>query len=107
VYSSNPDSPLTPASNTKLFTTATAMGMLGEEARHRVIAYAPTRPDASGKVSSLTVVVEHDSSWSTYLYPDEFFAADRLADQLYAAGLRSVSGTVTLSGEVLVAGDSL
>lgn len=107
LYESDPDVPRTPASNTKLFTTATAMDSLGEDHRFRTTIYAPAKPDASGKVASLTAVVEHDSTWSYYVYADEYFAADRLADQLYDAGVRSVTGTLTLSGEVLVDGDSL
>jgi D-alanyl-D-alanine carboxypeptidase len=107
VYEWEPDAPLTPASNTKLFTTATAMDELGEEHRLHTSAYAPARPNGSGAVASLTVVVEHDSTWSSWFYADEYFAADRLADQLYDAGVRSVTGTLTLAGEVLIEGDPL
>lgn len=104
VYELNPNTPLKPASNTKLFTTAAAMDLLGEEHSFRVSAWAPALPDANGQVSSLTVLSEHDSTWSTYLYEDEFFVADRLADMLWQAGVRRVSGALTLAGEVLVDG---
>lgn len=107
VYESDATVPRTPASNTKLFTTAAAMDALGEDHRFRSRAYAPAKPDASGKVASLTVLVEHDSTWSDFVYADEFFAADRLADALYDAGVRQVTGTLTFSGEVLVDGYSL
>lgn len=107
IYESNPDDPLTPASNTKLYTTATAMDSLGEEHRLRSRAYAPAAPDATGRVASLAVLVEHDSTWSTLFYEDEYFAADRIADQLYDAGVRRVTNTLTLAGEVLVNGESL
>ncbi len=107
VYESDPEIPRTPASNTKLFTTAAAMDTLGEDHRFRTRAFAPAKPDAGGKVTSLTVVVEHDSTWSDDFYADEYFAADRLADQLHDAGVRQVTGTLTLAGEVLVDGYSL
>ncbi len=107
VYESNPDDALTPASNTKLFTSATAMDVLGEEHRLRTRAFAPAQPDPSGRVASLTVLVEHDATWSPYFYEDQYFPADRLAAELYEAGVRSVTGALTLAGEVLVDGDSL
>ena len=37
---------------------------------------------AENHVDAITVLVEHDSSWSGYVYADEFFVADRLADWL-------------------------
>ena len=107
VYEYDPDAPLTPASNTKLYTTATAMDTLGEDHRLRLSAWAPAAADASGRVASLTVLAEHDATWSAYVLLSTSWAAERLADALYEAGVRSVSGTLTLSGEVLVDGNSV
>ena len=103
VYASDEDLLLKPASNTKMFTTALAFATLGEEHRLRTAAWGNAAPNAAGHVDTLTVVVEHDFSWSSWLYADEYFAADRLADQLYDAGLRSVD-TLVLAGEVVVEG---
>ena len=106
VYEYDPDAPLTPASNTKLYTTAAAMEALGEDHRLTLSAYAPADPDSSGRVSDLTVLSEHDATWSTYVLLSSEWAAERLADALYDAGVRDV-GTLTLTGEVLVDGSSV
>jgi D-alanyl-D-alanine carboxypeptidase/D-alanyl-D-alanine-endopeptidase (penicillin-binding protein 4) len=106
VYTSNADLPLKPASNTKLYTTAAAMHLLGEDARYLVEAYAPAAP-VGGAIASLTVRVEHDSSWSDYVYADAAFVADRIADGLAAAGVQRVTGTLTLAGELCVDGSSV
>jgi len=107
VYAFDEDVPYEPASNTKLFTTGVAFDQLGEEHRFRTAAYTSGVPDASGAVSALTVVVEHDFTWSSSFYADPYVAADRLAEQLYDEGLRSVTGSVVLSGEVVFEGYSL
>lgn len=104
IYGSNEDVPLKPASNTKIFTTAVAMDLLGPDHRFETTAWAPAQPDGNGAVTDLDIVVHHDFTWSNFFYADEFFAADRLADQLYEAGLRQVSGTLTIHGEVVVDG---
>lgn len=107
VYEYDPDAPLTPASNTKLYTTAAAMEGLGEDHRLSLSAWAPATPDGSGRVSSLTVLAEHDATWSTYVLLSSEWAAERLAEALYDAGVRRISGTLTLAGEVLVDGSSV
>jgi D-alanyl-D-alanine carboxypeptidase len=107
VYEYDPDAPLTPASNTKLYATAAAMDGLGEDHRLMLSAWAPAAPDGSGRVSDLTVLAEHDATWSTYVLLSSAWAAERLADALYDAGVRRVTGTLALSGEVLVDGDSV
>ncbi|MEQ1505702.1 MAG: D-alanyl-D-alanine carboxypeptidase, partial [Myxococcota bacterium] len=104
VYAHDEDVPMTPASNTKLFTTGAAFDQLGEDHRLELTAWADAAPDAAGAVDELTVVSEHDFTWSTFFYTSSSFPADRLADQLYDAGLRRVDGTLTLAGEVEVEG---
>ena len=101
IYTHNADTAYKPASNMKLFTTAVAFDQLGEEYRFRTAAYGSSAPSGSGNVPTLTVVVEHDFTWSSWFYADQYFAADRLAEQLYDAGVLSV-GSLVLSGEVTV-----
>ena len=107
LYASNEDVPYKPASNTKLFTTGAAMDLLGPDHRFDVTAFSPALPDGNGAIGDLDVVSFHDFTWSDYFYPDEFFPADRLADQLWDAGVRRVDGTLTLYGEAVVNGYSL
>ena len=104
VYASNEADPLKPASNTKLFTSGVALDLLGPDHRFEVTAYASSGPDVLGVVSDLDVVSFHDFSWSSFFYADEAFAADRLADQLYEAGVREIDGTLTFHGEAVVDG---
>ena len=104
VYASNEEVPYKPASNTKLFTTGAAMDLLGPDHRFEVSAYSPAAPDPAGAVGDLDVVSFHDFTWSNFFYVDEYFAADRLADQLYDAGVREVNGTLTVYGEAVVDG---
>jgi D-alanyl-D-alanine carboxypeptidase len=106
LYAHDVDGPKKPASNTKLFTTGLAFDLLGEDHRMEVAAYGDAAPTAQGVVDTLTVVSEHDFTWSTYLYPSESFPAERLADALYDAGVRSV-GDLVVAGEYLVEGWSL
>lgn len=104
VYGWDENDPKTPASNTKLFTTGLAFDQLGEDHRMMVTAYADQVPDPSGAVGDLTIVSEHDFSWTTWFYESDTFAADRLVDRLYDAGLRSVDGTLVVAGEYLIDG---
>ncbi len=103
VYEHRPDTPYKPASNTKLFTTAVAFDQLGEEHRFRTRAYGSL---AGTNVPKLTVLVEHDFTWSSWFYADEYFAADRLAEQIYDVGVRSVD-ELAFRGEVAVEGYQL
>ena len=107
IYSSNPDRRLRPASNTKLFTTGAALDLLGEDHQFEVSVWSDAPIDANGRVDDLDILSEHDATWSDYVYNDQNYAAERIADLLWEAGLRRILGVVTLHGEVLVDGESL
>jgi len=104
LYAGDEDLPLKPASNMKLFSTAVAFAQLGEEHRFRTAAYADAAPDGSGAVQTLTVLVEHDFTWSSYYYADAYVPADRLAEQLVEAGVQRISGELVLAGELVFDG---
>jgi len=107
IYASNEDVPYKPASNTKLFTTGAAIDLLGPDHRFEVAAFSPALPDGQGRIGDLDVVSFHDFTWSNFFYVDEFFPADRLADQLWDAGVRRIDGTLTMHGEAVVNGYQL
>lgn len=109
LYERNPDALRTPASNTKLFTTAAAMGALGEEHAVGVEVWADSAIDASGVVAGeLSLVGHHDFSWSADVTPgDPRLSLELVADALYSQGLRDVTGGVTARGELLYDGYSL
>ncbi len=100
LYEQNPDSPLTPASNTKLFTTASALALLGEDYRFETRVFASSPPNAAGAVSDLYLVSHHDFTFSTYFHETDRTPMDELAARVYAAGVRSVSGRAWIYGEL-------
>jgi D-alanyl-D-alanine carboxypeptidase len=102
-----PDDVLVPASNTKLFTTAATVDVLGIGHRPAVHAFAAATPDQNGAVTDLYIVSEHDFTWSSAFFDSSRFVADRLAQSLYDAGVRQVTGTVSVRGEYVVEGYSL
>ncbi|MCA9649511.1 MAG: D-alanyl-D-alanine carboxypeptidase [Myxococcales bacterium] len=106
LYERNPDVPRTPASNTKLFTTAAAIGHLGEDHRPGVEVWAASPIDGMGVVAGdLDLVGHHDLAWSALLYPQgPRTPLDLLAASLYEAGLRQVTGGITARGEFLYDG---
>lgn len=99
IYASAPDSPMIPASNTKIFTTAAAIGLLGPDHRFltRVFSDGAIGPDGALN-ASLVIHGEHDFTWSRWFYADPRFPLDALADRLWEAGLRSVAGGVEVRG---------
>jgi D-alanyl-D-alanine carboxypeptidase len=108
IAEANPDRMSTPASNTKLYTTAAAMEILGEDhgLTTRVFAAAPI--GAGGAVSGdLHIILEHDFSLSSDIYDGPRQPLDRLAGALKAAGLTSVGGTVRVSGESVYEANSI
>jgi D-alanyl-D-alanine carboxypeptidase len=105
IYEKNPDGLLKPASNTKLFTTATAFRAAGEEARFQAIAYAGDDP-ADGVISGdLTLVVEHDFTFSTFFYGSNAFPFQVIAGELKQKGLTQVTGAARISGEACFGGE--
>jgi D-alanyl-D-alanine carboxypeptidase len=108
LYEENPDLLLRPASNTKLFTTAAALGLLGPDYRMTSRVVAASGPNGSGHISGdLTLIGGHDFTWSTVFYPSARWPLDQLAAQLHAAGVRSVGGQLRVQGEFVYAGVSV
>lgn len=104
VYQRAETVPLLPASNAKLYTTGVAFDRLGEEHRLQVFAWGSAAPNAAGFVGTLTLIGEHDFTWSTFVYQTAAFAAEQLARRIYAAGVRQV-GTLIVAGEYLFQGE--
>lgn len=101
LYSKNASVPMTPASNTKLFTTALALLRLGPDYRFQTRVVAGALPDAGGRLrGDLRLVGGGDPSLSGRPAPDRPGAAGadplgplrQLADQTVARGLRIVDG---------------
>ncbi len=96
---------LIPASNTKVFTTAAAIELLGPDHRMLTRVFAAAAIGADGVLAGdLDLHGEHDFTWSRWFYGDPRHPADRIADALWEAGLRRVTGDVGVWGAFLYEG---
>jgi D-alanyl-D-alanine carboxypeptidase/D-alanyl-D-alanine-endopeptidase (penicillin-binding protein 4) len=111
VFALNDEQYFQPASNAKLFTTATALALLGPDFRMKTYVVAEGTLDSGGRLrGSLRLIGGGDPSISARTYPynshSEFSkdhplqALDDLAAQVASSGIRSLDGT-------LVADDTL
>lgn len=105
VYERTPDTVRTPASNTKIFTTAASLIELGEAHRSTVRVFGQL---AGGTVSGdLSLVAEHDPSSSTWFGVRSAQALDAVAGALAAKGITSIGGDVVAKGEFVYEGNSV
>lgn len=104
LFQRNADHLFTPASNTKLFTTALALSRLGPDYRFTTSIMAERPVDVNGVFAGdLIFVGRGDPTLSGRLYPyavedgtpnDPLSAVEEMADQLAKLGLKSVRGNV-------------
>ncbi len=104
VYERDADVVREPASNTKLFTSAAAMSMLGDQYRAETVVYATSMPVAGVIAGDLIVLGGHDFTWSTRFYADAQFPLQQIAEGLAAQGITQVTGTSQARGEFLYDG---
>jgi D-alanyl-D-alanine carboxypeptidase len=106
IYERDPDEALIPASNTKLFTTAAAFDLFGEDRVFDIAAYSAAPPSAGGAIAGDLHVVAHTFlGLSSDFYPSTMVPFQDLARRLTALGVTSVGGRVVLSGELSYDGD--
>ena len=104
LYAHDSDKLFTPASNTKLFTTATAFALLGPDFKFRTTVETSGTIDKHGRLDSdLVIVGRGDPNLSGRTLPynlrterkmPPIYALESLADQLVQKGLRYVDGNV-------------
>lgn len=107
LYDRNGERLFTPASNTKLFTTAAALALLGPGYRFHTAVETTTPPDAEGVVhGDLVLVGEGDPTLSGRHYPYQHQgpndlppappdqAIQKLADQIAQHGVKEVDGAI-------------
>lgn len=95
LFTKDADKLFTPASNMKIYTTAVALDLLGVDYRWRTSVYASSQPDSNGTVSGDLVLYGRGA-------PDlvsrngksDAPSLAKLADDLYARGVRRISGNV-------------
>ena len=107
VYERDGDKLFTPASNMKIYTTGVALDLLGVDYRWRTSVYANARPDANGSVSGDLILYGRGAPDLVASSKDENRGSlAKLADDLYARGVRSVGGNV-IGDESYFRGDPL
>ena len=97
-YQRNPTNGLAPASNTKLFTTAAAFGLLGSNSDFEPRVYCDGSLTNGNLDGNLNLVCEHDPTWNTSAFTNARLPLDHIAAQLKALGLTSVSSNVQCYG---------
>lgn len=95
VYSKNADLPLVPASNAKLFTTATALARLGPEYRFTTTLYAAGKVDRAVLKGDLVLVGKGDPDLLESTGEETALGAiNRFARQVVAYGIKEIEGDV-------------
>ncbi len=97
-YQRNPAIGLAPASNTKMFTTAAAFGLLGTNYAFETRVYRDGTLTNGILTGNLNLVSEHDMTWNTTVFSSARAGLDRIAAQLRALGLTNISGNVQCYG---------
>jgi D-alanyl-D-alanine carboxypeptidase len=100
-YQRNPTTGQAPASNTKIFTTSAAFGLLGTNYAFQTRVYYAGTLTAGVLTGNLNLVSEHDITWNSDTFPSPSTARaplDRIASQLKALGLTTVNGNVQCYG---------
>lgn len=97
-YQRNPDTGLAPASNTKLFTSSAAWGLLGTNAWFETRVYGNGTLSGGVLTGDLNLVSEHDITWNTTVFTSARAPLDQIAIHLKAAGVTSVTGNVQCYG---------
>jgi D-alanyl-D-alanine carboxypeptidase/D-alanyl-D-alanine-endopeptidase (penicillin-binding protein 4) len=95
IYEQNANKLFTPASNMKMYTTGVALDLLGADYRWRTSVYADTQPDANGRVNGDLILYGRGAPDFVAISNDKNRASiAKLADELFARGVRSVVGNV-------------
>ena len=104
VYAHNADKMLTPASNTKLVTTAAALHILGADYQFGTQVLAHGEVVKGVLKGDLHLHIDHDFTWSARFYETADVPMRGLIAQIKAAGIRQITGRVIVSGYVVYGG---
>jgi D-alanyl-D-alanine carboxypeptidase len=97
-YQHDPNTGLAPASNTKLFTTAAAFGLLGTNYVFETRLYADG-PLTNGVLKgNLNLLCFHDPTWNTSVFTNARTPLDHIAAQLKALGVTAIANNVQCYG---------
>lgn len=98
-YQRNPTTGLAPASNTKIFTSSAAFGLLGTAYPFKTRIYYNGTLAGGVLTGDLNLVSEHDPTWNTDTLAGNARAAlDYIAARVKALGVNTVTGNVQCYG---------
>jgi D-alanyl-D-alanine carboxypeptidase/D-alanyl-D-alanine-endopeptidase (penicillin-binding protein 4) len=102
LYSRNAHLKFVPASNMKVLSTATALSLLGPDFRYETNLYGvgPMAEDPGILDGDLLLRATGDPTFSERFYPSSEAPLDSLAQRLWDAGLRSVTGSLVVDVSV-------
>ena len=95
IFERDSDKLFTPASNMKIYTTGVALDLLGADYRWRTSVYADSQPDVNGNVKGDLILYGRGAPDLVTRSKDEGLGSlAKLADDLFARGVRSVKGNI-------------
>ena len=98
-YQRNPETGLAPASNTKMFTTAAAFGLLGTNYTFQTRVYRNGTLVNGVITGDLNLVSEHDPTWNTSVFSGNARRPlDTIATALQSLGISNITGNVNCYG---------
>jgi D-alanyl-D-alanine carboxypeptidase/D-alanyl-D-alanine-endopeptidase (penicillin-binding protein 4) len=93
-YQKNPTAGQAPASNTKIFTSAAAFGLLGTNHVFQSGAYYNGTLSGGVLTGDLNLVSEHDITWNTNVFSSARAPLDYIAARVKALGVTNINGNV-------------
>jgi D-alanyl-D-alanine carboxypeptidase len=97
-YQRNPTTGLAPASNTKIFTTSSAFGLLETNYAFQTRIYINGSLAGGVLTGDLNLVCEHDPTWNDDVFANPRAPLDYIAGRIKALGVMTVTGNVQCYG---------
>jgi D-alanyl-D-alanine carboxypeptidase len=97
-YQNNPTTGLAPASNTKIFTSSAAFGLLGTNYAFRTLVYYNGTLSGGVLTGDLNLVSEHDITWNMDVFSNPRAPLDSIASHVKALGVTNITGNVQCYG---------
>ncbi len=97
-YQKNPTTGLAPASNTKIFTSSAAFGLLGTNYAFQTRTYYNGTLVGGVLTGDLNLVCEHDITWNTDVFSNPRAPLDFIAARVKALGVSNITGNVQCYG---------
>jgi len=97
-YQKNPTTGQAPASNTKIFTSAAAFGLLGTNYAFQTRTYYNGTLSGGVLTGDLNLVSEHDITWNTDVFSSARAPLDYIAVRVKALGVTNINGNVQCYG---------